>query len=523
MSWGSIAHAARQRWQQQPIRARRLAPGLVAGGLALVALLFLTHWSWGREVVVQAEAPAGATAGQTATLAATSAATSAATQTAAPTTRPAAVPISATSAAPVTSTQTAAGSSVVSPALSPTASTTPTLTTLPGTALQSPLPTPDMPAVISATLNTPISVGVPLPGGSLVPHLLPDPTLTPTLPVSATVLVTISTTSLTATAPITATDPVTAAIPPTATLTITEALTQPVADARGGIGEMVAAARARSANGDVPPAEAAPAAASAETPSPAAPLPETTVPEPAPTAAIAPTPDGTVRTARVPILMYHYLSTPPADANIYRLDLSVTPERFAAHLDAMQQAGYTTISLYTWLAHLTQGAPLPEKPVVITFDDGYRDNYENAFPLLRERGMTATFFIVTDFIDEQRPEYLTWDMVREMYAGGMSIESHGRNHISLENKDTDYLIWQALGSLETIQYELGVRPRFVSYPAGDYDQATIDIFRSANYWAGFTTVQGATHRSDDLFRAKRVRVHGSTTPEELLRILTLDW
>jgi peptidoglycan/xylan/chitin deacetylase (PgdA/CDA1 family) len=143
--------------------------------------------------------------------------------------------------------------------------------------------------------------------------------------------------------------------------------------------------------------------------------------------------------------------------------------------------------------------------------------------MLRERGLIATFFIVTDFIHDQRPEYLTWDMVREMYAAGMSIESHGRNHISLANKDSDYLIWQALGSYESIEVEIGVRPRFISYPAGEYDQLTLDIFRSAGYWAGFTTKQGATHRSDDLFQMRRIRVRGTTSPEELLRVLALDW
>jgi peptidoglycan/xylan/chitin deacetylase (PgdA/CDA1 family) len=248
-----------------------------------------------------------------------------------------------------------------------------------------------------------------------------------------------------------------------------------------------------------------------------------TEPVPAATAAILPTPDGSVRTAHVPVLMYHYLSAPPAGADIYRRDLSVTPELFAAHLDAMQQAGYTPISLYALLDYLTLGSPLPAKPVVLTFDDGYRDNYTNAFPMLRERGLTATFFIVTDFIHDERPEYLTWDMVREMYTGGMSIESHGRNHISLANKDSDYLIWQALGSYESIEVEIGVRPRFISYPAGEYDSSTINIFRSANYWAGFTTKQGATHRSDDLFQMRRIRVRGTTNPEELLRVLALDW
>ncbi len=233
--------------------------------------------------------------------------------------------------------------------------------------------------------------------------------------------------------------------------------------------------------------------------------------------------DGQPRTARVPVLMYHYLSIPPDDANIYRRDLSVSPELFARQLDAIQAAGYTTISLYDLQAHLWEGAPLPEKSVVITFDDAYRDNYTNAFPLLSERGMIATIFVVTDFMDEERPGYLTWEMAREMFAAGISIESHGRNHISLKNQSQDYLVWQALGSLETIKFELGVRPHFVSYPAGEFDQQTIDIFQSAGYWAGFTTIQGATHSTDDLFRLHRVRVRNTTEPEELIRLLGTDW
>lgn len=248
-------------------------------------------------------------------------------------------------------------------------------------------------------------------------------------------------------------------------------------------------------------------------------------PTPSPTAApqLAPTPDGVARTARIPILMYHHISTPPPDADKYRIDLSTAPELFAAQLDRLLAEGYTTISLYQLLAHLTQGAPLPPKPIVLTFDDGYRDNYEHAFPLLRARGMTATFFVVTDFIDEQRPDYLSWDMARALLAGGMSIESHGRNHFTLEGQDDDYLVWQALGSLETLQYELGVRPRFVSYPAGDYDQRTIDIFHSANYWGGVTTEQGVEQASERPFELQRIRMRNTTTPDDLLRYLQADW
>lgn len=248
-----------------------------------------------------------------------------------------------------------------------------------------------------------------------------------------------------------------------------------------------------------------------------------TSPLPAPASAAELPADGEVRRAYVPILMYHYLSVPPAGSDIYRRDLSVTPEQFAAHLDRLQAEGYTTISLYTLHAYLTQGVPLPPKPVILTFDDGYRDNYEQALPLLVARKLTATFFIVTEFIDRERPEYLSWAMVRELYTAGMSIEAHGVDHTTLRGRSQADLEYQALRSYETIQDRIGARPRFISYPAGEYDAATIAMFQSAGYWAGFTTVQGATHRSDELFTIHRVRIRSSTTPDELIKLLTVDW
>lgn len=233
--------------------------------------------------------------------------------------------------------------------------------------------------------------------------------------------------------------------------------------------------------------------------------------------------DGQIRSVYVPILMYHYLSVPPENADIYRRDLSVSPELFAAHLDRMIAEGYTVIPLRDLVAHLLQGTPLPPKAVVITFDDGYRDNYEHAFPLLRERNLPATFFLVMEFINQGRPEYLTWDMVTEMAAGGMDIEVHGVDHTTLRGRSQVDLEFQAVRSLETIQNLLNYQPRFLSYPAGEYDEQTIDVFRRAGYWAGLTTVQGATHSSSNLFKLSRVRIRGTTTPDELVRLLAVDW
>ena len=79
--------------------------------------------------------------------------------------------------------------------------------------------------------------------------------------------------------------------------------------------------------------------------------------------------------------MYHYLSDPPPRADRYRRDLSVSPAQFEEQLAYLKADGYQAISLYDLLYHLTLGWPLPEHPIIITFDDGYRDNYTSAFPL----------------------------------------------------------------------------------------------------------------------------------------------
>lgn len=236
-----------------------------------------------------------------------------------------------------------------------------------------------------------------------------------------------------------------------------------------------------------------------------------------------PTPDGETRALRVPILMYHYVSEPPADADIYRRDLSVAPERFAEHLDYLVTAGYRVITLDDLLYALTIGRELPGKPVVLTFDDGYVDNYIEAFPRLRDRGLVGHFFIVTDFVNQERPGYMTWPQIEEMAAAGQRFGSHSRDHPDLSGKDTDYLVWQALGSKESIEEHLGYHPRWLAYPSGKYDAQVIAVFRSAHYWGGLTTQQGATHTQDGVFELKRVRVRGTHTAEDLAVLLALEW
>ncbi len=226
-------------------------------------------------------------------------------------------------------------------------------------------------------------------------------------------------------------------------------------------------------------------------------------------------PDETRRRIRVPILMYHYISVPPPDADIYRLDLSVAPERFAEQLFWLRENGYTAITLDALYEALARGAPLPPQPVILTFDDGYADAYDHAFRLLQEFGMSGTFFVVTDWLDGARTGYLTWAQAREMAAEGMAIESHSRTHPDLTNGcDAECLAHQIAGSLEAIEAATGKRPRFFCYPGGRYDDAVLDVLESAGVLAAVTTQAGTRHTSDALLELRRVRVRGTTALSE---------
>jgi peptidoglycan/xylan/chitin deacetylase (PgdA/CDA1 family) len=221
--------------------------------------------------------------------------------------------------------------------------------------------------------------------------------------------------------------------------------------------------------------------------------------------------------------MYHYVSEPPADADIYRRDLSVTPANFEAQLAWLQSQGYESITLTDLVYHLSRGWPLPDKPVILTFDDGYRDNYTNAFPLLQEYGYTGTFFLVTGPIDFENPDYLTWDMVEEMHQAGMDFQPHSYRHLDLRGTGLDFLIFEILAPKEAIEARTGETPRFYAYPSGRYDDRTIAVLKSANYWGAVITEQGATHTSDGLFELVRVRVRGRHTLEDFERLMDLDW
>ncbi|MCL4486931.1 MAG: polysaccharide deacetylase family protein [Chloroflexi bacterium] len=238
-------------------------------------------------------------------------------------------------------------------------------------------------------------------------------------------------------------------------------------------------------------------------------LTPTITPTPTNTKVPTPTIDPNLRVTHVPILMYHYISVPPPDADAYRLDLSVTPDNFAAQMEYLYNQGYHPIRISDLTDYLKDGKPLPPKPIALTFDDGYEDNFQNALPVLRKYKFTATFFIITQFIDDQRPEYMNWDQVEELDIEGMEIGSHSVDHIDLSNRTKAVLESEIAGSKAVIETRIGTPVRSFCYPSGRYDLRAVGILRSSGYDAAVTEIQGTRQATASIYELRRIRIRGS--------------
>lgn len=267
-------------------------------------------------------------------------------------------------------------------------------------------------------------------------------------------------------------------------------------------------------NTPIPSPTATPTATATPFGATAPPPTNTPIPPPLPTPQ-----DGISQTLRVPILMYHYVSTPPEDADVYRVDLSVEPDRFAEQLAYLAANGFQTIDFYDLSRAVTMQQQLPPKPVILTFDDGYLDNYTTAFPLLEQYGFKGTFFIVTEFVDREREGYMTWWMIREIAQAGHRIEPHSRTHPDLSLQEREELIWQTLGPQETIAFHIGYTPRYFSYPSGRYNEEVITILQELNFWGAVTTWSGKEHGYADRFEWTRLRVRNNTPLPEFVDLV----
>lgn len=230
-------------------------------------------------------------------------------------------------------------------------------------------------------------------------------------------------------------------------------------------------------------------------------------------------PDGTLRRIHVPILMYHYVSELPSDADNYRIELTISPALFREHLAYLRAAGYQTISLKALYNALQYGAPLPERPIVLTFDDGYVDHYTNVLPALLDFGYMGTFFVITERADAGNPAHLSWRQIQEMAAAGMEMQSHSRTHPDLRERSHDFLVYELLGSVESLEAHTDQPVRVFSYPSGRYDEDTLSVVEQSPIQIAVTTQSGAYHTTSSLLELKRLRVTPRMGRDGLMQLL----
>lgn len=206
----------------------------------------------------------------------------------------------------------------------------------------------------------------------------------------------------------------------------------------------------------------------------------------------------------VPVLMYHSIAYEKGN------DLRVPKELFEQEMKYIRDNGYNTMTLDQLYSCISNNVPAPPKSVVITFDDGYQDNYTNAFPILKKYGLKATVFVITDTVDKNN-SYMTSAELRELQNGGIDIESHTAGHDDLSQLSYDAQMKTLLTSRVFLEKLLGKKVRYIAFPCGKFNSFTEKAASDAGYAMAFLTVPGKAQIKQGVFRLHRVRVSSETT------------
>jgi peptidoglycan/xylan/chitin deacetylase (PgdA/CDA1 family) len=181
------------------------------------------------------------------------------------------------------------------------------------------------------------------------------------------------------------------------------------------------------------------------------------------------------------VLEYHHVCD---DVDEEGWSYAVPVAEFKEQLDYLQAQGYTTISMQDFVRAKKGKQELPEKPVILTFDDGYEDNYTVLLPMLEERGMKATVYMVTNSIG--RKGYLSWNQLRDMQNRGIELGSHTANHQPLTTLDREKQAEEMKLSKLLMEWN-GLKTIFTfSYPNGDYDEGMPELLKENEYLTAVT-------------------------------------
>ena len=216
--------------------------------------------------------------------------------------------------------------------------------------------------------------------------------------------------------------------------------------------------------------------------------------------------------AGVPVLMYHYLADDVSATNLPKL--WVRPGAFARQMDWLRAHGYRSIGVADLVGFFEDGRPLPERPVMITFDDGARESVFVAQKIMGERGFSGVVFAVSGQVGETnlwdapkgepQTRLLDWGELAGLAAAGWDIGSHTRSHAELTELDDQALEAELAGAKADLEKQLGLEIVILAYPYGRTDERVRRASAEAGYRLALTTAWGKNQVTDDPLNLKRI-------------------
>ena len=213
--------------------------------------------------------------------------------------------------------------------------------------------------------------------------------------------------------------------------------------------------------------------------------------------------------------MYHHVRVYSNNRDKLGIRLSVTPTLFASQLDALQQAGFHTVTF----SDLQKGTLMPAKPLILTFDDGYDNAATAVLPELQKRGMVGVFYIISGKVG--MPGYMTFDQLKLLRDAGMELGAHTITHPDL-SRLTPLKQQKEIGdSIDYLRTKLNISVWSFAYPVGKYNAASVAIVRKSGMTYAVTTHHGLAHVQRSPLLLKRIRVGSNETGNHLLESIGL--
>ena len=214
----------------------------------------------------------------------------------------------------------------------------------------------------------------------------------------------------------------------------------------------------------------------------------------------------------VPVLMYHKIGDEAHN------DAVISKERFAEQMAFLYNQQYNPVTLDQLHDYIVEKKPLPLRPVVITFDDGYRDTYEIAMPILKQYGFRSTLFLPAGEVGKN----ISWDELRQMKAAGMDIGSHSLTHTELAGLSRDVQAREIGLAKEIFDRELQQNTRWFCYPYGVFDNTTKNLLKANGITVAVTIQPGWAKAGDDVLTLRRVWMGNQVTLKHFAERITRE-